>query len=59
VVDEQILTGVLGGNKSVSLGVVEPLDSSSCHRKKHLLYQFTNGSGGAIANQLLALDNPV
>src|SRR5580765_6843399 len=33
VVDEQILTGFLGGNKSVSLGVVEPLDSSSCHRK--------------------------
>src|SRR2546425_3300451 len=30
-VREQILTSVIGRNESISLGVVEPLDSTCCH----------------------------
>src|SRR5205807_854566 len=41
VMDEQVLTAVLGLDEAVALRVVEPLHASGCHRK-HLLYLCSN-----------------
>src|SRR3954464_747898 len=45
-VHEEILAAVLGSDEPEALGVVEPLDGSSCH-KKHLLPKMYERVGGA------------
>src|SRR2546423_3729618 len=47
VVNEQVLAASVGGDESVPLVGVEPLDGSCCH-KKHLLCHSGTGRGSAV-----------
>src|SRR6185436_16656220 len=51
VVDEQILTALLGGNEPVALRVVEPLHGASCHLETHLPYQYSERVGKCTHNR--------